>query len=698
MLTVVTALPVFSSSEKIEAEKVRRKAISDSLTRVLPSIKSPKERVEVLYDIFDLAPTDSVTVTGERVLEAAKEAGDTASIFDMMRRLASFNQTRDASRVLHYLDEIQTYPSTPEADATECFIYLCAMTSQSRYSTDGERYRHISNLVHDYSQHKDETTSTNDRVALLFTLCNYLGLSLPGEVLSSYLNELESLLKEMPYRLVELENMYYTRAAKAYSDNNQAGSSVAADRELLKVIDKMDAASKQSGRKYRDYDFFRYSTYRRMLSNADALAPAEIDQIYAMINKLKARCPEVEADMEAVPTAEAYYLFAKGRYAQAQPQLLKSLDNETRPTARRNLLRMLVKTSAETNDAAVHTMALEEYNKVLEEALNQRTLERARELKALYNVSEPEFVANADSGGETSVASKSLMITCGVLVLLMVGAVVWFVILYRRSHRLSLELQESNRQLLAERDNMKKVQANLIEARDQARKANRHKSDFINNMSHEVSTPLNALVECAHLIVDNVSEEKRRYLDRFARTIDLSAGMLRTLVNDVLEVNNIESGKMMVQRSTVPVATLCQAAIQSLKPYVKPGVELRWINQEEGDEVIYTDPLRVEQVLVNLLSNGLKFTEKGYVELSCKVDAAAGTATFTVTDTGIGVPEGKEELIFGRFEKLSSLTQGTGLGLSISRMIANLLNAKLFVDTTYQQEGSRFVFIIPSLP
>ena len=205
-------------------------------------------------------------------------------------------------------------------------------------------------------------------------------------------------------------------------------------------------------------------------------------------------------------------------------------------------------------------------------------------------------------------------------------------------------------------------------------------------------------MESAHLIVDNVSSEKRKYLDRFARTIDVSAEMIRTLINDVLEMNNLDSGTLLIQRATIPLNTICIAALQSMRIHTKPGVQLRWANEKEPTQVIFTDARRVEQVLVNLLSNGLKFTDEGYVELAYTVDTEAGTTTFTVTDTGIGVPEGKEEIIFERFEKLSPSSQGNGLGLSISRMIAIQLNGSLYIDTTYTGEGSRFVFTIPSLP
>lgn len=218
-------------------------------------------------------------------------------------------------------------------------------------------------------------------------------------------------------------------------------------------------------------------------------------------------------------------------------------------------------------------------------------------------------------------------------------------------------------------------------------------------MSHEVASPLNAIVECSHILVDNANEEKRHYLDRFARTIDVSAEMLRTLINDVLEISNAEAGTLPIQRTTVPLRTLCVAAMENARLHLdNPRVTLRWANENEETQVIYTDARRVEQVLVNMLLNSIKFTEEGFIELAYKVDTVGGTTTFTVTDSGIGVPEGKEELIFERFEKLSPMSQGAGLGLSICRMIADLMKGKIYVDTSYEGSGARFVFTIPSTP
>ena len=116
--------------------------------------------------------------------------------------------------------------------------------------------------------------------------------------------------------------------------------------------------------------------------------------------------------------------------------------------------------------------------------------------------------------------------------------------------------------------------------------------------------------------------------------------------------------------------------------------------QPQPDTTIKTDRRRVEQVLINLLNNAAKFTTNGLITLSYILNTDAGTVTFSVTDTGIGIPKGKESIIFERFEKLDSSTQGSGLGLNICRLISQLLKGNISVDTSYR-DGARFLFTIP---
>ena len=681
-------------------DAAKKQAISDTLARQLSQTKAATHRLQILYDLFDLAPHDSVTVTGERVLEAALEVKDYASAMDMYRRLGSFNIGRDTMRIESYINGLTKLPKSPERDATECFLYLSLMTAKAHYLDEDMRYNQLMHLLQRFRDTRTQNQPIYDRVVMMFTLCNYLDAAVPGEILTSYLNELEGLIKQMPYKLNGLENMFYLHSAMVYTSNDQPARAVAADRELLQVINRLDNERIQQGRIYRNYDRFRYSVYRRMLSNYDALSDEEVEKIYRRVLELQKTNEAVADDMAHNPRVEAYYNMAKENYATALPLLMECLDKERQQHNRRQLLRLAVKAATETGDTQTLNNVAREYSVILEKTLKERTFQRGKELRALYEVAE---ITDPDSN-QASLAERTenrnttLTIILWIALAIIIAIVVAFSVHILRSRRLSMKLRETNALLESERDNLRRIQASLIETRDQARQANRHKSDFISNMTHEVTTPLNALVESAHLIVDNVSSEKRKYLDRFARTIDVSAEMIRTLINDVLEMNNLDSGTLLIQRATIPLNTICIAALQSMRIHTKPGVQLRWANEKEPTQVIFTDARRVEQVLVNLLSNGLKFTDEGYVELAYTVDTEAGTTTFTVTDTGIGVPEGKEEIIFERFEKLSPSSQGNGLGLSISRMIAIQLNGSLYIDTTYTGEGSRFVFTIPSLP
>ena len=681
-------------------DAAKKQAISDTLARQLSQTKAATHRLQILYDLFDLAPHDSVTVTGERVLEAALEVKDYASAMDMYRRLGSFNIGRDTLRIESYINGLTKLPKSPERDATECFLYLSLMTAKAHYLDEDMRYNQLMHLLQRFRDTRTQNQPIYDRVVMMFTLCNYLDAAVPGEILTSYLNELEGLIKQMPYKLNGLENMFYLHSAMVYTSNDQPARAVAADRELLQVINRLDNERIQQGRIYRNYDRFRYSVYRRMLSNYDALSDEEVEKIYRRVLELQKTNEAVADDMAHNPRVEAYYNMAKENYATALPLLMECLDKERQQHNRRQLLRLAVKAATETGDTQTLNNVAREYSVILEKTLKERTFQRGKELRALYEVAE---ITDPDSN-QASLAERTenrnttLTIILWIALAIIIAIVVAFSVHILRSRRLSMKLRETNALLESERDNLRRIQASLIETRDQARQANRHKSDFISNMTHEVTTPLNALVESAHLIVDNVSSEKRKYLDRFARTIDVSAEMIRTLINDVLEMNNLDSGTLLIQRATIPLNTICIAALQSMRIHTKPGVQLRWPNEKKPTQVIFTDARRVEQVLVNLLSNGLKFTDEGYVELAYTVDTEAGTTTFTVTDTGIGVPEGKEEIIFERFEKLSPSSQGNGLGLSISRMIAIQLNGSLYIDTTYTGEGSRFVFTIPSLP
>lgn len=267
--------------------------------------------------------------------------------------------------------------------------------------------------------------------------------------------------------------------------------------------------------------------------------------------------------------------------------------------------------------------------------------------------------------------------------------------MYRRSCKLAKELKASADKIRAERDALAAAQKSLIEARDLARVAERQKEEFIGNMSHEVMNPLNTIVEYSQIIVDCIDDTKHRYLDKFARIVTINADLLQTLFKDVLNISSLEHSQMSVTIKPTSINDICEISVESSRRRLNPGVKMEFLKKDEPDLIVMTDGQRVEMVLLNLLQNAAKFTEEGMITLDYSLDSTGDTLTFAVTDTGIGIPEGKESQIFERFEKLNKYTQGIGLGLPICRLLATLLGGDVKVDTTYREGGARFLFSIP---
>jgi signal transduction histidine kinase len=232
------------------------------------------------------------------------------------------------------------------------------------------------------------------------------------------------------------------------------------------------------------------------------------------------------------------------------------------------------------------------------------------------------------------------------------------------------------------------------EARDKAELADRMKTVFVQNMSHEIRTPLNAIVGFSAVLTDpsfNLPQEERKDLgDRIAQNSDL----LTTLINDILDLSNLESGKYMMELAPVAVNSIVSNAIDTVM-YRKPAdVNLHFDSDAADDFMINTDAMRVQQVIINFLTNAEKNTDHGEITLHCSVKEHPGFVTFSVEDTGIGVPPEEAEHIFERFAKLDNFKQGSGLGLSICSVISDRLGGHVFLDTTYKG-GARFVFEVP---
>lgn len=239
---------------------------------------------------------------------------------------------------------------------------------------------------------------------------------------------------------------------------------------------------------------------------------------------------------------------------------------------------------------------------------------------------------------------------------------------------------------------LKRSQMRQEAMKEKAVQAIQRKNMFLSNMSHEVRTPLNAIVGFSAVLTDedeSFDDESRR---EFSEIIKVNSFQLLKLINDILDFSDFENDNITFNIRTHDAVKLCNEVVETVMVSRKLEVEMRF-DTDLSVLMLDTDDARLRQVLINLLVNAAKFTEQGSIVLELKM-ADADTALFSVTDTGCGIPPEKQHLIFERFEKLSDFVQGSGLGLSICQLIVKYMNGKLWVDSGYTR-GARFCFTHP---
>lgn len=239
---------------------------------------------------------------------------------------------------------------------------------------------------------------------------------------------------------------------------------------------------------------------------------------------------------------------------------------------------------------------------------------------------------------------------------------------------------------------LKRSQMRQEAMKEKAVQAIQRKNMFLSNMSHEVRTPLNAIVGFSAVLTDedeSFDDESRR---EFSEIIKVNSFQLLKLINDILDFSDFENDNITFNIRTHDAVKLCNEVVETVMASRKLEVEMRF-DTDLSVLMLDTDDARLRQVLINLLVNATKFTEQGSIVLELKM-ADAGTALFSVTDTGCGIPPEKQHLIFERFEKLNDFVQGSGLGLSICQLIVKYMNGKLWVDSGYTR-GARFCFTHP---
>lgn len=680
-------------STALNQARIRDNGLIAELEAELASSVSASDSVIPLFNIFDLSVGKEKTRRGFELFGTARRARRDDVALEVLLNIANFN-IRNDSILDATLSLAGGMPESKDRSHTITFITILRNATAARSATAEVRNAKFQELLRQASSSAPE--DIYERIARLHVICVYLSEMSEGELLADYLHRLGNLIDQAPDDNHALRNSFYVWASLIYTKVGQSELAVQACRSLLHEIDALEERNRRMGRVYRSYDDNRYIIYTRLLENYEALAPSEADKYYSEAMRIAGSNQRAAATYALAPLPSIYYAFYQKRYRKAFELIRDCKDSPYLERNRLKIMGMYIGAATAIGEKEALLEAYPGYVRMLEEYLETRQRERYRELQVLYDVNEIK-TENLRLREEQEHSRKQLWrgvtMVCVALLAALAVFVCFLLRFNRRTAMLANRLKVANRNLKKESTSLREARDELEKARDKAYKADALKTDFINNMSHEVKVPLQAMQEYCQMIVENVDDGSKKYLSTFADRLMLNCELVNTLIHDVLQLAEIHNSSLQIKNMPQEVRPICEASADAVRRRLKPGVKMSVVT-DGPDFIMVTDRYRLTQILTNLLSNAAKFTAEGSVTLEYAKSGDGQSVRFTVTDTGIGIAPENHEFVFGRFAKVDSSVPGAGIGLTISRMLARLMGGSLIIDPSYTL-GARFILTLP---
>lgn len=663
----------------------------------LAQAEDAQDSIMPLYRLYDLEPYPAQRrELAWQLYKTATNARDIETRYDMIRHLANLHFRND-SALSRIEKELHRLPRTNEYNTTKLFVDMVRVDNLLQNDDSLRKAERLNEYIRIFQD--GHNTDPYERAAILYALCIYLGRETRGELLENYLGRLIKTVNGLDLTDGSVRTKIYNRASPIFFENQNYRRTIDADMRLLHEIDSLENIYKVENRVYHNAPIYRYRSYRRILGCYPELTSEQIEDYYDRIQKLAKLHPYVAQDLHTNRLADIYYAMGTKNYSGAKELIKSQVDKPYNADRRLLLLQMLKTAAAETGDHEAEIYANSGLSEELQRKLETKENERSRELQIVYDMSELRQ-ENSDLLEEkhaATIQSRRTIIIIAVIAVLILSLLSAMLFRKNRHNRnLARSLKATNENLRAERDGLRKMQFQLTQVTEQSKRAEKRKTDFIHNLSHELKVPLAAIAEYSQVIADCIPDDRRAYLDHFASIINKNVNLVMRLVNDVLDIAAIENNTFSITPAPVEVSNMCELAINNVFEKGKPSSDnIKFVFNPENrpDAVVETDSQRVSQVLMNLLDNAQKFSEHGTITLDYINNPHDHILTFIITDQGRGVPDGKEEEIFERYIRLDHTTHGCGLGLFIARLVAQRLGGDVKLDTSYHG-GARFIFTI----
>lgn len=632
----------------------QRRAEIAKLRLRLADTDSREDSIKLLYDIMDLSPRADHLKVGRELDGVAKRADKSNVRYDVARLMV--NVCKDDSDLAALEEHVRSLPAGKEQKETELFVKIRRIALKAKTASDEDRRRVVTEAMADENS---DRLDQYQKIERLYTICEYLGTYLRGDMLVEYLDDLSRLMEESDIESYALYNTFYTESANIYSATDNPRKALAADRELLRIIDRLEKKYEAEGRKYRNYDVSRYVVYRRMLSNYKALPLTEVNDYYSKILEICGRDEDVMADFRNKPRTAAYHAIKNKRYVEAVPYIRKQLEQENTESIRRKMLEMLIEASISLGDKNMLAEAKAEYDSIMHENEKLATTSRYNELKIRYDVS---ALKAANSKLELENKNEQISSSRRMMTVVMVGWVFFGIILvvalvyWSRYRKMCADLDTFTGSLAEERDRLKKLRYQDYAAE--------HSSGTW--LSGAAGRPRGT----------NLSE-----------TVNF-------IINDILYIASLGQDDNSKFRHHHSVEKIMRGCAEEAGSHVPEGVSFK-VSYPKDDFRMNVD----KECLVYLINHILKVARDmtppgGEFTFSCAEEKTLRRVRFVFTHTGDSFPQGKEEMIYDKFVDYRDLAEHGDAAISICRMIYFLLSCTLRADSNYTQ-GGKLVLLVP---
>lgn len=637
-----------------------RKSEIVNLRQKLSQTQSPKDSIEILYNIFDLSESKDFPKVLKELDGVAARVGNNQIRLEVARHLANYYKSDSLLSVLE--EHVRTLPSSEEQKETVLFVQIRRIGQRERHGSDQERQQNIARIIA-----SKDTAGINkyDQIAQMFNICEYMGMYAKGSLLVEYLDDLNDLINRSQIKTQALNTLFLNESANIYTAIDQSQLAVDADRKLLKVYENLEKQYKAKGRKYRNYDLNRYYIYRRMLSNYCVLTVEEVDEIYNNLIEIIGRNPEAKAEYDKRRRAPAYHAMKHGRYAEALMYLKKAEIDDNQKVLRRHLLKMMIEAGNKVGDTQTVEAASKELETLLSEISSEEAQQRNNELAIRYEVSTLRAenaeleLENKNEQIQNSQRTMTFIVIGWALFIIFCGVALYF---WTRYRKMLSGFNDFLNTLDSERDYIKKQRY----------------------YDYNKDTDEDPLKTVASL-----------YNTKNSRKADANK-VVDGVINDVLFISSIALDDTRRYRQDVDVKKFMEECIMTVTATMTRNLSVN-VKYPDPDFSIKVDKECLTMVAMQILNKAVALSpDGGSIGFECTLDESVNMARFVFRHSGEGLPHGNEERIFENFYEYEKHSGKGESVLLLCRLIRFLSGCSLKSSTGRKTvQGGRLALMVP---